>query len=55
MSVTFTSQKFKASSLETRTSIVLDNENLEFVTDNLEGIKQITLSNDEIIEDINQI
>ncbi|NEO54099.1 MAG: hypothetical protein F6K54_14020 [Okeania sp. SIO3B5] len=55
MSIAFTSQKFKPSSLETRTNLILNDEKLEVITDNLEGVKQITLSNGEIIEDVNQI
>ena len=55
MSIAFTSQKFKPSSLETRTNLILNDEKLEVITDNLEGVKQIALSNSEIIEDVNQL
>ncbi len=55
MSIAFTSQKFKPSSLETRTNLILNDEKLEVITDNLEGVKEITLSKGEIIENANQL
>ena len=54
MSIIFQSQKFKPKTLETRTNVLVNEQNLKIVTDNSEGLKQIELRNDdgnEIIED----
>ena len=54
MSIIFQSQKFKPKTLEIRTNVLLNEQNLKIVTDNSEGLKQIELRNDdgnEIIED----